>query len=201
MKKSVLLIIIISLPIFSFGQDDMVKKLVAKADSIFKVYESTSNSKQKIAHLCDVIELQDSIYNLLVDSIKVMSSYEKDAKTYRFFTLMDESVFSSNFQKLDEKKLPTDLAEKYKLYLTIKELSECLFGMENKAAKAEKNSEIADADKKEYIALVLKSDIDRANKLFDKKEKMNTNSLSPKQKAFEENLSVKFNNILQKYIF
>lgn len=201
MKKIVVLIFIITLPVFSFGQDDTVKKLVAEADSILKVYEGISNSKQKIVHLCEVIDLQDSIYNLLADSIKVLLSYEKDAKTYRFFTLMDESVFSSNFQKLDERKLPADLAERYKLYLTIKELSECLIGMESKATKAEKNSEIADVDKKEYVALVLKSDIDRANKLFDQKEKMNTIFLSPKQKAFDENLSAKFNNILQKYIF
>ena len=201
MKRSVLFIIIISLPVFSFGQENTVKKLVAEADSIFKVYEGISNSKQKIAHLCEIINLQDSVYNLLVDSIKVMSSYEKDAKTYRFFTLMDESIFASNFQELDESKLPTDLAERYKLYLTIKELSECLNGMEAKAAKAGKNTEIADADKKEYVALVLKSDIDKANKLFDQKEKLNISILSPKQKAFDESLSVKFNNILQKYIF
>ena len=202
MKRKILLSIIVAcLPLLSFGQANVIKKLVAEADSIYKVYENTSNTKQKINLLCEVIDLQDSVYNMMSDTIKIMASFEKDAKTYRFFALTDESVFGNNYLKLDSVSLPLDLRTRYKAISLIKELSECLDGMEKKAEKAEKNPDIAQTDKKEYVAIVLKSDIERANKLFDQREKVNVDALSPKQKKFDENLSTRFNNILQKYIF
>ena len=189
------------LPLLSFGQSNVIKKLVAEADSIYKVYENTSNTKQKINLLCEVINLQDSVYNMMADTIKIMASFENDAKTYRFFAQMDQSVFNNNYLKLDSVSLPLDLRARYNAISLIKELSECLDGMEQKAEKAEKNPDIAEADKKEYVAIVLKSDIERANKLFDQKEKVNVDALSPMQRKFDENLSTRFNNILQKYIF
>ena len=73
--------------------------------------------------------------------------------------------------------------------------------MERKAEEAKKNPDIGTGDKKEYIGLILKSGIERANNLFDSQEKLNFSGFSKEQKQYNENLKKKFNDILEKYIF
>lgn len=200
MEKVLILFVSLCASIALYGQSVEIDDLQQKANHFLEEADKVSNAK-KIPFLYDVINLQDSVYNIIADSLEELASYEKDACIYRFFVRTDVSVFGEHFLKLNSKDLPADLKARYDAISQVKELAVCIDDMERKAEEAKKNPDIGTGDKKEYIGLILKSGIERANNLFDSQEKLNFSGFSKEQKQYNENLKKKFNDILEKYIF
>ena len=198
MKKRALIFILSLVPLLSFGQDVYVDSLLQKIDSIRSVCEKLKE-KDKVKGYEQALILHDSVYNLMADSIRYFSSFEKDACAYKYFICNDASIFLQNYMEIDTRKLPKFLQEHHNAITAIRKFANCIESMEEKIKSAEADKGIADTDKKNNVTF--KSEIDEANELLDIIDKVNMSTFSDKQNKFYQSLREKFNNILKKYIF
>ena len=200
MKKRILTFVLSLAPLLSFGQDVFVDSLLHKVDSIRSVCEKL-REKEKVKGYEQALILQDSVYNLMADSIRYFSSFEKDACAYRYFICDDASIFLQNYMEIDTRKLPKFMQERHTAITAVRQFANCIESMEGKIKIAEADMDIADADKKDYVAIKIKSEIDKANELLDRIDKVNMSMFSEEQNKFYQSLSERLTNILNKYIF
>lgn len=73
--------------------------------------------------------------------------------------------------------------------------------MENKVDAAKADKDVTDADRKNFVAIKIKSGIDKANELLNQIDKINMSSFSEEQNKFYHGLSERLTDILKKYIF
>lgn len=198
MKKGLLIIFLV--PLISFGQVVSVDTLLHQADSI-RFASSKLKDKDKVKSYEQVLVIQDSVYNLMADSIRYYSSFEKNARAYNFFVSADKSVFLQNFIDIDIHELPRYMQVHYMAVMTIRLFGQCIENMDSKISSAEADKDVAEADKKNYVAIKIKSEIDKANDLLDRIDKLNMSSFSEEQNKYYQGLLEKLNNILNKYIF
>lgn len=202
MKTKLLIFIFSCMPILLRGQEKSVDSLLHEIDSIRATCEQLkNNNKDKIKGYEQALILQDSVYNLMADSIRYFSAFEKDARTYEFFVCTDASIFSQKYAVIDIRRLPKYMQEHYLAITTIRQFAQCIENMENKVKDAESDNDVVDTDKKNFVALKIKSEIDKANDLLDKIDKLNMSSLEKDQSNFYQVLSERLTNILNKYIF
>ena len=201
MKKTLFLFIFSLIPLLSFGQEICVDSLLHKVDSILLACEKLKE-KEKVKGYEQAIILQDSVYYLMVDSIHYFSSFEKDAYAYKYFTCNDVSVFLQNYVEIDIRKLPKYMQERHTAIKAIRQFANCIESMESKIKSVEADNDVADEkDRKTYVAIKIKSEIDKANELLDRIDKVNMSSFSDEQGKFYQGLSERLTNILNKYIF
>lgn len=200
MKTKILAFILVVIPIYSFGQEISVDSLLQKSDSIRHLC-SQLKDKDKGKGYEQALILQDSVYNLMADSVRYFSAFEKDARAYRFFACTDSSVFSHNYIKIDTRKLPKYMQAHYAAVSTIRQFAECIINMENKVDAAKADKDVTDADRKNFVAIKIKSGIDKANELLNQIDKINMSSFSEEQNKFYHGLSERLTDILKKYIF
>lgn len=199
MKRKILLILSF-VPMLLFGQEISVDSLLKKVESIHLVCEQQSN-KDKVKSYEQIFWLQDKVYNLMADSVKYFATFEKEAEAFRFFSLSDTTIFSDGYKIINTQKLPKYLQEHYLAVTMVHLYSQCIESIEEKIKSAKADKDIAEADRKKYIALKIKSEIDKADELLDKIEKVNMSTLSNEQSNFYQGLSKRLTNILNKYIF
>ena len=137
----------------------------------------------------------------MADSVRYFSAFEKEAEAFQFFSCSDVSIFSNGYITLDIHKLPQYLQNHYLAVTVIRQYSQCIEGIESKIMSAEADKDVAEADKKNYVAIKIKSEIDKANDLLDRIDKVNMSTLSDEQSKFYQGLSERLTNILNKYIF
>lgn len=198
--KKIFIFVLVFVPICSFGQEVSVGSMLQKADSIRHAC-SQLKGKDKIKGYESALGLQDSVYNLMADSVRYFSAFENDAHAYRFFVCTNTSVFLQNYVEIDTCKLPKYMQERYAAVSTIRQFAECIVNMENKAKVAETDKDVAEIDRKNFVAIKIKSDIDKADELLDSIEKLNMSSFSEEQNKFYQGLSKRLTDILKKYIF
>ena len=92
MKKRIFIFVLSLIPLLSLGQNVCVDSLLQKIDSIRSACEKLKD-KEKVKGYEKALILQDSVYNLMADSIRYFSSFEKDAHTYQYFVCNDASIF------------------------------------------------------------------------------------------------------------
>ena len=199
MKRKLLFILSFA-PMLLFGQEISVDSLLHKAYSIRLSCEQLSN-KDKVKGYEKALLLQDSVYNLMADSVRYFSAFEKEAKAFRFFLCSDASIFSNGYVTLDTHKLPKFLQNHYLAVTVIRQYSQCIEGIESRIMSAEADKDVAEADKKNYVAIKIKSEIDKANELLDRIDKVNMSTFSDEQRKFYQGLSERLTNILNNYIF
>lgn len=200
MKKSLVIFIFSLVPLLSFGQEMCVDSLLHKVDSIRSVCEKLKE-KERVKGFEQALILQDSVYNIMADSIRFFSSFEKDAYAYRYFICNDTSVFLQNYMEIDTRKLPKFMQERHTAITTIRQFANCIESMESKIKSAESDKDVAETDKKNYVAIKIKSEIDKANELLDRIDKVNMSTFSDEQRKFYQGLSERLTNILNNYIF
>ena len=200
MKKRILIFVLFLVPLLSFGQNVCVDSLLHKIDSIRSACEKLKD-KEKVKGYEQALILQDSVYNLMADSIRYFSSFEKDARAYKYFVCNDTSIFLQNYMETDTRKLPKFMQERYTAITAIRQFANCIKSMESKIKSAEADKDIADTDKKNYVAIKIKSEIDRVNELLNRIDKVNMSTFSDEQNKFYQTLSERLTNILNKYIF
>lgn len=200
MKKRIFIFVLFLVPLLSFGQDVYVDSLLHKVDSIRSACEKLKE-KEKVKGYEQALILQDSVYNLMADSIRYFSSFEKDACAYRYFICNDASVFLQNYLDIDNRKLPKFMQERHTAITAVRQFANCIESMESKIKSAEADKDIADTDKKNYVAIKIKSEIDKANELLDRIDKVNMSTFSDEQNKYYQGLSERLTNILNKYIF
>lgn len=200
MKKRLFILLFSLTPLISWGQEVSVDSLLQRVDSI-RMSCAHLKDKDKIKSYETALALQDSVYNLMADSVKHFSSYEKDALLYRFFSCTDCAIFQNETLKLDTKGLPKYLKEHYNAIVAVREYYQCISSIEQKISSAESDTDIALNDKKNYVAIKIKTDIEKANELLNKIDAIDLSSLSEQQESFYQKISEKFTNILNKYIF
>lgn len=201
MKTKILIFVLAFVPICSFGQEVSVDSLLHKIDSI-RVACSKLNNKDKVKGFESALVLQDSVYKLMADSVRYFSAFEKDARAYQFFVCTGDSVFSQNYHvEIDTCKLPKYMQEHCTAVSTIRLFTECIMKMENQAKDAEEANDVAEADRKNYVAIKIKLNIDEANELLDRIDKLNMSSFSEEQNKFYQDLLERLSDILNKYIF
>jgi len=199
MKRKLLFILLFA-PMMLFGQEIPVDSLLHKADSIRLACGQLGN-KEKNKGYEQALLLQDSIYNLMADSVRYFSTFEKEAEAFRFFSCSDASIFSKGYVTLDTHKLSKYMKEHYIAVTVIRQYSQCIERIENRIKSAESDKDVAEADRKNYVAIKIKSEIDKANELLDRIDKVNMSTFSEEQNKFYQNLSDRLTNILNKYIF
>lgn len=199
MKRKLLFILFFA-PMMLFGQEISVDSLLQKADSIRLACGQLSN-KEKIKGYEQALLLQDSIYNLMADSVRYFSAFEKEAEAFRFFSCSDASIFSNGYVTLDTRKLSKYMKEHYFAITVIRQYSQCIEEIESRIKRAESDKDVADADMKNYVAIKIKSEIDKANELLDRIDKVNMSTFSDEQNKYYQGLSERLTNILNKYIF
>lgn len=200
MKIKILIFVLAFVPICSFGQKVSVDSLLHKVDSI-RMACSQLRDKDKVKSYEEAFVLQDSVYNLMADSVRYFSAFEKDARAYQFFVRTGDSVFSHNYVEIDTRNLPKYMQEHYTAVSIIRQFAECIVNMECKAKAAEEDKDVAEADRKNFVAIKIKSEIDKANELLDRIDKIDMSSLSEDQNKFYQGLSERLTDILNKYIF
>ena len=200
MKRKFIILVLSFAPFILYGQEISVDSLLSKSDSIRQACSQLGN-KEKVKGYEQALELQDSVYNLMADSVKYFSAFEKDAISYKFFTCSDISVFSQGYAIIETRKLPKYLRDHYEAVSVVRLYSQCIEGIEKKIKDAEADNEIAEADKKNYVAIKIKSEIDKANELLDRIDKVDMSTFSDEQSKFYQGLSERLTNILNKYIF
>lgn len=200
MKNRILIFFFSLVPILSFGQDVCVDSLLHKVDSIRSACEKLKE-KEKVKGYEQALMLQDSVYNLMADSIRYFSSFEKDACAYRYFICNDASVFLQNYMEIDTRKLPKFMQERHLAITAVRQFANCIESMEGKIKSAEADKDIADTNKKNYVAIKIQSDIDKVNELLDRIDKVNMSSFSDEQNKFYQGLSERLTSILNMYIF
>lgn len=200
MKKRLSIFVLSLVPLLSFGQDVYVDSLLHKVDSILSACEKL-REKEKVKGYEQALILQDSVYNLMADSIRYFSSFEKDACAYKYFICNDASIFLQNYIEIDTCKLPKFMQERHTAITAIRQFANCIERMEGKIKSAESDKDVAEADKKNYVAIKIKSEIDKANELLDRIDKVNMSTFSEEQNKFYQSLSDRLTNILNKYIF
>lgn len=89
----------------------------------------------------------------------------------------------------------------YAAVSTIRQFAECIINMENKVDAAKADKDVTDADRKNFVAIKIKSGIDKANELLNQIDKINMSSFSEEQNKFYHGLSERLTDILKKYIF
>lgn len=199
MKRKLLFILSFA-PMLLFGQEISVDSLLHKADSIRLACEQLNN-KDKVKGYEKALLLQDSVYNMMADSVRYFSAFEKEAEAFRFFSCYDASIFSNGYVTLDTHKLPKFLQNHYLAVTVIRQYSQCIEGIESRIKSAEADKDVAEADKKSYVAIKIKSEIDKANELLDRIDKVDMSTFSDEQSKFYQGLSERLTNILNKYIF
>lgn len=199
MKRKLLFILFFA-PMMLFGQEISVDSLLHKADSIRLACGQQSN-KEKIKGYEQALLLQDSIYNLMADSVRYFSAFEKEAEAFRFFSCSDASVFLNGYVTLDTQKLSKYMKEHYLAVTVIRQYFQCIEEIESRITSAESDKDVAEADKKNYVAIKIKSEIDKANELLDRIDKVNMSTFSDEQNKYYQGLSERLTNILNKYIF
>ena len=200
MNNRILIFVLSLVPLLSFGQDVCVDSLLHKVDSIRSACEKLKE-KEKVKGYEQALILQDSVYNLMADSIRYFSSFENDACAYRYFICNDASVFLQNNMEIDTCKLPRFMQERHIAITTVRQFANCIESIEGKIKSAEADKDIADTDKKNYVAIKIKLEIDKANELLDRIDEVNMSSFSDEQNKFYQGLSERLTNILNKYIF
>ena len=200
MKRTIFIIVFSIAHVLLFGQSVSVDSLLQKADSI-RYACNKLRDKDKVKEYEQVLELQDSVYNLMADSVRLYSAFEKDARAFHFFACTDASVFNQDYVEIDTLKLPKYLKDHYLTVSTIRLYSLCIGNIESKIKDAEADKDVAEADKKNFVAIKIKSEIDNANELLDRIDKLNMYSFSEEQNKFYHDLSERLTNILNKYIF
>lgn len=200
MKKRISIFVLSLVPLLSFGQDVYVDSLLHKVDSIRSACEKLKD-KEKVKGYEQALILQDSVYNLMADSIRYFSSFEKDARAYKYFVCNDASIFLQNYMETDTRKLPKFMQERHTAITAIRQFANCIESMESKIQSAEADKDIAETDKKNYVAIKIKSEIDKANELLDRIDKVNMSTFSDEQNKFYQTLSERLTDILNKYIF
>lgn len=200
MKKGLMIFILSLVPLFSFGQDVYVESLLHKVDSIRSACEKLKE-KDKAKGYEQALILQDSVYNLMADSIRYFSSFEKDACAYKYFICNDASIFLQNYMELDTSKLPKFMQERHTAITAVRQFANCIESMEGKIKSAEADQDIADIDKKNYVAIKIKLEIDKANELLDRIDKVNMSTFSDEQNKYYHGLEERLNYILDRYIF
>lgn len=200
MKKGLMIFILSLVPLFSFGQDVYVDSLLHKVDSIRSACEKLKE-KDKAKGYEQALILQDSVYNLMADSIRYFSSFEKDACAYKYFICNDASIFLQNYMELDTSKLPKFMQERHTAITAVRQFANCIESMEGKIKSAEADQDIADIDKKNYVAIKIKLEIDKANELLDRIDKVNMSTFSDEQNKYYHGLEERLNYILDRYIF
>lgn len=200
MKKTFILLIISLVPLLSIGQEMCVDSLRHKVDSIRMACKELNN-KEKVKGYEQALLLQDSVYSLMAGTVRHFSTFEKEAEAFRFFSCSDASVFSNDYVTLDAQKLPKYLKAHYLAVTVIRQYSQCIEGIEDRIKSAETDKDVAEADKKNYVAIKIKSEIDKANELLDRIDKVNMSTFSDEQSKFYQGLSERLTNILNKYIF
>ena len=200
MKKRILIFVLSFIPLLSLGQNVCVDSLLHKIDSILSTCEKLKD-KEKVKGYEQALILQDSVYNLMADSIRYFSSFEKDAYAYRYFVCNDATIFLQNYMEADTRKLPKFMQERHTAITAVRQFANCIESMESKIKSAETDKDITDTDKKTYVAIKIKSEIDRANELLDKIDKVNMSTFSDEQNKYYQGLSERLTNILNKYIF
>lgn len=200
MKRKTIITILAAVPMLLLGQERSVASLMQDADSIRNICVNLK-TKDRIEGLEKALSLQDSVYYLLTDSVRSLSAYESDALAYHFFSCSDSSIFNQNYIIIDTLQIPRYLQEHFIAVTTIRQYAQCVDNMERKIEEAEADNDIAEDDRKNYVAIKIKSEIDKANDLFVIIDNLNMSSFSEEQIEYYKGLSSKFNNILRKYIF
>lgn len=200
MKKRIFIFVLSLIPLLSLGQNVCVDSLLQKIDSIRSTCEKLKD-KEKVKGYEQALILQDSVYNLMADSIRYFSSFEKDAHAYKYFVCNDATIFSRNYIETDTRRLPKFMQERHTAITAIRQFANCIESMESKIKSAEADKDITDTDKKTYVAIKIKSEIDRANELLDRIDKVNMSTFSDEQTKYYQGLSERLTNILNKYIF
>lgn len=200
MKKRIFIFVLSLIPLLSLGQNVCVDSLLQKIDSIRSTCEKLKD-KEKVKGYEQALILQDSVYNLMADSIRYFSSFEKDAHAYKYFVCNDATIFLQNYMETDTHKLPKFMQERHTAITAVRQFANCIESMESKIKSAEADKDITDTDKKTYVAIKIKSEIDRANELLDRIDKVNMSTFSDEQNKYYQGLSERLTNILNKYIF
>ena len=200
MKKRIFIFVLTIIPLLSLGQNVCVGSLLQKIDSIRSTCEKLKD-KEKVKGYEQALILQDSVYNLMADSIRYFSSFDKDAHAYKYFICNDTTIFLQNYMETDTHKLPKFMQERHTAITAVRQFANCIESMERKIKSAEADKDITDTDKKTYVAIKIKSEIDRANELLDRRDKVNMSTFSDEQNKYYQGLSERLTNILNKYIF
>lgn len=200
MKKRIFIFVLSLIPLLSLGQNVCVDSLLQKIDSIRSTCEKLKD-KEKVKGYEQALILQDSVYNLMADSIRYFSSFEKDALAYKYFVCNDATIFLQNYIETDTRRLPKFMQERHIAITAVRQFANCIESMESKIQSAEADKDITDTDKKTYVAIKIKSEIDRANELLDRIDKANMSTFSDEQNKYYQGLLQRLANILNKYIF
>lgn len=202
MKLISLIFIFVLVPILSYGQEISVDSLLHKADSIRNACAQLKDKDpNKAKGLEQALVLQDSVYNFMADSVRYFSAFEKEARAYKFFACTDASVFTHRYVVIDTRNLPKYMQEHYLAIAAVRQLALCIESMETKIKAAEADKDVADADRKSFVAIKIKSEIDKANEILEKIDNLNLASFSTEQEQYYQGLSNKLTDILNKYIF
>lgn len=216
MKTKLLTFILFIVPIYSFGQEVSVESLKSQINSIesqarkafgpwkkSKLYEQAIEKyEQAIEKYEQLLVQKDSVCNVMAESIRYFSAFEPDARNYQFFACNDASIFSQNDIEIDTRKLPKYMQERYTTVSTIRQFAQCIEDMENQAKSAESDKDVAETDRKSYVAIKIKSDIGTANELLYIIDELNMSYLlSEEQNKYYQGLLERLTNILHKYIF
>lgn len=202
MKNSIIIMFLMLVPLLSYGQEISVDSLLHKADSIRNACAQLKDKDpNKAKGLEQALVLQDSVYNFMADSVRYFSAFEKDAHAYKFFACTDASVFTHRYVVIDTRILPKYMQEHYLAITAVRQLAMCIESMENKIKAAEADKDVAETDRKSFVAIKIKSEIDKANEILEKIDNQNLASFSTEQEQYYQELSNKLTDILNKYIF
>lgn len=197
--KRIFLIISLLFPIVLQAQnEELIKNLIAKSDSIYQLANEAKKASFQIEKLKEVIVLNDSCFMLLREEYDIM---KPKADVYDFFSKNDTTVFGSDFIKFDVKNIPHCLVNYYISVSQIHNLKNAIEEMYEKIKKAE-SDEIAPEKMKSHVAIMIETDVNRINKLCDIIDSTGISCLSKKQQEYySKNLINRFNDVLNKYIF
>lgn len=207
MRKIIFLINLMFVFLFVSGQKNKpVEQLLREARQIRKECDDIKDGKKEKTQGYELaLKKQDTVILQLqksVESYKKYAEYEDDAMIYRFLSRTDTIVFIDNETIKSPEKLPPFMRNHYYAILVIRKYYQCIKNMEETIDSARLNKNlINEQDRKSYIALMIKSDINEANDVLDNIEKINMLSFSDEQTKFYQNLSNKLSDIIDKYIF
>jgi len=203
MNRIVLISFLVLLPMAASAQHEgEIKRLIELSDSLYKVVENTKKADAKVKILCEVINLNDSAYNLLRKEQELLAANDYKTKVFDFFALKDTTVFGSNFVNLEKQDIPFCLERQYQTICTVRELCGVMDTLDRKIHETESDEEVSSEVKKMYIAERIGKEAEMVNNLCDRIDNLGIATLSEEQQKFyKDNLIKRFNEILNKYIF